>query len=226
MLAGVVQTGKAWGRRQPAEAQELTWVASAPRLPPWPVVVPGLARVAAAWPGDAGSGARHGLDGGARPAAVRALPCDRQPCRRPSRTSCSGGRLSCSLVGGVLAGLSIWRHRTMTRVRMDAALRTVSEVHAARRPTGRRLARRALSRRGRGHRRWGRVDDRAEPHRDRAGGRCRARVRGDRGVAAADLGAAGRGRAGRGPGPGAGRRSRRRAGSGRSVRRTASSRVA
>jgi ABC-type bacteriocin/lantibiotic exporter with double-glycine peptidase domain len=34
------------------------------------------------------------------------------------------------LVGVVLAGLSIWRHRTMTRVRMDAAFRTVSEVHA------------------------------------------------------------------------------------------------
>jgi ABC-type multidrug transport system fused ATPase/permease subunit len=34
------------------------------------------------------------------------------------------------LVGGVLAWLSIWRHRTMTRVRMDAAFRTVSEVNA------------------------------------------------------------------------------------------------
>lgn len=34
------------------------------------------------------------------------------------------------VVGGVLAWLSIWRHRTMTRVRMDAAFRTVSEVNA------------------------------------------------------------------------------------------------
>jgi ABC-type bacteriocin/lantibiotic exporter with double-glycine peptidase domain len=34
------------------------------------------------------------------------------------------------LVGVVLAALSIWRHRTMTRVRMDAAFRTVSEVNA------------------------------------------------------------------------------------------------
>lgn len=38
------------------------------------------------------------------------------------------------VVGAVLAGLIIWRHRTMTRVRMDAAFRTVSEVnvHAVR----------------------------------------------------------------------------------------------
>ena len=34
------------------------------------------------------------------------------------------------VVGAVLAWLSIWRHRTMTRVRMDAAFRTVSEVNA------------------------------------------------------------------------------------------------
>jgi len=34
------------------------------------------------------------------------------------------------VVGGVLAALSIWRHRTMTRVRMDAAFRTMSEVSA------------------------------------------------------------------------------------------------
>jgi len=34
------------------------------------------------------------------------------------------------VVGGILAWLSIWRHRTMTRVRMDAAYRTVSEVNA------------------------------------------------------------------------------------------------
>ncbi len=34
------------------------------------------------------------------------------------------------LVGGLLAWLSIWRHRTMTQVRMDATYRTVSEVNA------------------------------------------------------------------------------------------------
>jgi ABC-type bacteriocin/lantibiotic exporter with double-glycine peptidase domain len=34
------------------------------------------------------------------------------------------------VVGVVLAWLGIWRHRTMTRVRMDAAFRTVSEVNA------------------------------------------------------------------------------------------------
>lgn len=34
------------------------------------------------------------------------------------------------VAGGVLAGLSIWRHRTMTRVRMDAAFRTMSLVSA------------------------------------------------------------------------------------------------
>lgn len=34
------------------------------------------------------------------------------------------------LLGAVLAWLSIWRHRTMTQVRMDAAYRTVSEVNA------------------------------------------------------------------------------------------------
>lgn len=34
------------------------------------------------------------------------------------------------VAGGVLAGLSIWRHRTMTRVRMDAAFRTMSQVSA------------------------------------------------------------------------------------------------
>lgn len=32
--------------------------------------------------------------------------------------------------GAVLAGLSIWRHRTMTQVRMDAAFRTISAVTA------------------------------------------------------------------------------------------------
>ena len=34
------------------------------------------------------------------------------------------------VAGGVLAGLGIWRHRTMTRVRMDAAFRTMSLVSA------------------------------------------------------------------------------------------------
>jgi ABC-type multidrug transport system fused ATPase/permease subunit len=34
------------------------------------------------------------------------------------------------VAGAVLAWLGIWRHRTMTRVRMDAAFRTVSEVNA------------------------------------------------------------------------------------------------
>lgn len=32
------------------------------------------------------------------------------------------------VTGAVLAGLGIWRHRTMTQVRMDAAFRTVSAV--------------------------------------------------------------------------------------------------
>ncbi|MEU1217076.1 ABC transporter ATP-binding protein [Streptomyces sp. NPDC005790] len=49
------------------------------------------------------------------------------------------------LVGGALAGLSIWRHRTMTRVRMDAALRTVSEVNAHGIRLGDTMARRALT---------------------------------------------------------------------------------
>lgn len=49
------------------------------------------------------------------------------------------------LVGGVLAGLSIWRHRTMTRVRLDAALRTVSEVNAHGIRLGDTMARRALT---------------------------------------------------------------------------------
>ncbi|CAA9335371.1 MAG: Heterodimeric efflux ABC transporter, permease/ATP-binding subunit 1 [uncultured Friedmanniella sp.] len=48
-------------------------------------------------------------------------------------------------VGGVLAWLSIWRHRTMTRVRMDAAFRTVSEVNAHAVRLGASLARRALT---------------------------------------------------------------------------------
>jgi ABC-type multidrug transport system fused ATPase/permease subunit len=34
------------------------------------------------------------------------------------------------VAGGVLAGLSIWRHRTMTRGRMDAAFHTMSQVSA------------------------------------------------------------------------------------------------
>ncbi|MGI3783460.1 MAG: ABC transporter transmembrane domain-containing protein [Janthinobacterium lividum] len=34
------------------------------------------------------------------------------------------------VMGAVLAWLSIWRHRTMTKVRMDAAHRTVAEVNA------------------------------------------------------------------------------------------------
>lgn len=34
------------------------------------------------------------------------------------------------VAGGILAGLSIWRHRTMTRVRIDAAFRTMSLVNA------------------------------------------------------------------------------------------------
>ncbi len=46
------------------------------------------------------------------------------------------------VVGGVLAGLSIWRHRTMTRVRMDAAFRTMSEVSAHTVGLGATLARR------------------------------------------------------------------------------------
>lgn len=45
-------------------------------------------------------------------------------------------------VGGVLAWLSIWRHRTMTKVRMDAALRTVSTVNAHAVRLGAALARR------------------------------------------------------------------------------------
>lgn len=49
------------------------------------------------------------------------------------------------LVGGVLAGLSIWRHRTMTRVRLDAALRTVSEVNAHAIRLGDTMARHALT---------------------------------------------------------------------------------
>jgi ABC-type multidrug transport system fused ATPase/permease subunit len=47
------------------------------------------------------------------------------------------------VVGGILAWLSIWRHRTMTRVRMDAAFRTVSEVNAHAARLGASLARRA-----------------------------------------------------------------------------------
>jgi hypothetical protein len=47
------------------------------------------------------------------------------------------------VVGGVLAWLSIWRHRTMTRVRMDAAFRTVSEVNAHAVRLGVTLARQA-----------------------------------------------------------------------------------
>ena len=47
------------------------------------------------------------------------------------------------VVGSVLAWLSIWRHRTMTRVRMDAAFRTVSEVNAHAVRLGASLARRA-----------------------------------------------------------------------------------
>ena len=47
------------------------------------------------------------------------------------------------VAGAVLAGLSIWRHRTMTQVRMDAAYRTVAEVHAHAVRLGATLARRA-----------------------------------------------------------------------------------
>jgi len=47
------------------------------------------------------------------------------------------------IVGVVLAWLSIWRHRTMTQVRMDAAFRTVSEVHAHAVRLGVTLSRRA-----------------------------------------------------------------------------------
>ncbi|MFE9958985.1 hypothetical protein [Micromonospora sp. NPDC005299] len=47
------------------------------------------------------------------------------------------------VVGGVLAGLSISRHRTMTRVRMDAAFRTVSVVNAHAVRLGATLERRA-----------------------------------------------------------------------------------
>ena len=49
------------------------------------------------------------------------------------------------VVGGAMAGLSIWRHRTMTRVRLDAALRTVSEVNAHCIRLGDTMARRALT---------------------------------------------------------------------------------
>ncbi len=47
------------------------------------------------------------------------------------------------VVGAVLAWLGIWRHRTMTRVRMDAAFRTVSEVNAHAVRLGATLARRS-----------------------------------------------------------------------------------
>lgn len=46
------------------------------------------------------------------------------------------------VVGGVLAWLSIWRHRIMTRVRMEATFRTVSEVNAHAVRLGATLARR------------------------------------------------------------------------------------
>ncbi len=46
------------------------------------------------------------------------------------------------VAGGVLAGLSIWRHRTMTRVRMDAAFRTISQVSAHTAHLGATLTRR------------------------------------------------------------------------------------
>lgn len=47
------------------------------------------------------------------------------------------------VVGAVLAWLGIWRHRTMTRVRMDAAFRTVSVVNAHAVRLGATLARRS-----------------------------------------------------------------------------------
>ncbi len=47
------------------------------------------------------------------------------------------------VAGAILAWLGIWRHRTMTRVRMDAAFRTVSVVHAHAVRLGAMLARRS-----------------------------------------------------------------------------------
>lgn len=47
------------------------------------------------------------------------------------------------VVGAVLAWLGIWRHRTMTRVRMDAAFRTVTAVSAHAIRLGATLARRS-----------------------------------------------------------------------------------
>ena len=41
-----------------------------------------------------------------------------------------GWSVALLVTGAVLAGLGIWRHRTMTQVRMDAAFRTVSAVTA------------------------------------------------------------------------------------------------
>ena len=84
------------------------------------VVVPGVACCAAARQGCVGSGARHVVDGRPGLAAVPAVQAvDALTSTDPSTVLFWSAALVAT--GTVLALLGIWRHRTMTQVRMDAA---------------------------------------------------------------------------------------------------------
>ncbi|MFD8604363.1 VC0807 family protein [Streptomyces globisporus] len=140
MLVVVVRTGKAWGRRHMRRSTV------PPRRPhtrgPWSY----LAWLVSRQRGRVTLGAVLGsawMMGLALPPYVLSRAID--SLAESQQNVVLGWTAVLLLVGGVLAGLSIWRHRTMTRVRMDAALRTVSEVNAHGIRLGDTMARRALT---------------------------------------------------------------------------------
>ncbi|MET7446410.1 ABC transporter ATP-binding protein/permease [Streptomyces sp. NBC_01696] len=140
MLVVVVRTGKAWGRRH---MRRSTVPPTRPHTRgPWSY----LAWLVSRQRGRVTLGAVLGsawMMGLALPPYVLSRAID--SLAESQQNVVLGWTAVLLLVGGVLAGLSIWRHRTMTRVRMDAALRTVSEVNAHGIRLGDTMARRALT---------------------------------------------------------------------------------
>ncbi|MFD3919114.1 VC0807 family protein [Streptomyces sp. NPDC058595] len=140
MLVVVVQTGKAWGRRR--MRRSIVPPTRSYTRGPWSY----LAWLVSRQRGRVTLGAVLGsawMVGLALPPYVLSRAID--SLGESQQNVVLGWTAVLLLVGGVLAGLSIWRHRTMTRVRMDAALRTVSEVNAHGIRLGDTMARRALT---------------------------------------------------------------------------------
>ena len=93
------------------------------------VVVSGVAGATTASEGCAGGILGHCLDGGFGVAAVPSLKAV-DGLAGADRDAVLAWSAALVVTGAVLAWLGIWRHRTMTQVRMDAAYRTVSAVTA------------------------------------------------------------------------------------------------